>query len=133
LRGALGLGERTGDDRFLVSAAVLQLIAAFAERRPVLALVDDAHWLDASSALAEQAAAITDEPLARADCARVRGIAELQHGRRSQALRIFLAGSESSPTIVAHLRSVFSKLGITSRSQLARLPLGEGLAAATAA
>src|SRR5262245_51761381 len=50
LRGALGLGERTGDDRFLVSAAVLQLIAAFAERRPVLALVDDAHWLDASSA-----------------------------------------------------------------------------------
>src|SRR5262245_52047449 len=50
LRGALGLGERTGDDRFLVSVAVLQLIAEFAERRPVLALVDDAHWLDASSA-----------------------------------------------------------------------------------
>ena len=32
LRGALGLGERTGDDRFLVSVAVLQLIAEFAER-----------------------------------------------------------------------------------------------------
>ena len=47
LRGALGLGERTGDDRFLVSVAVLSLIAEFAERRPVLALVDDAHWLDA--------------------------------------------------------------------------------------
>ena len=50
LRGALGLGDRTGDDRFLVSVAALQLLAAFAERRPVLALIDDAHWLDAPSA-----------------------------------------------------------------------------------
>jgi DNA-binding CsgD family transcriptional regulator len=50
LRGALGFEERTGDDRFLVSVAVLSLLAEFAERRPVLALIDDAHWLDASSA-----------------------------------------------------------------------------------
>src|SRR5437867_672480 len=49
LRGALGLGERTADDRFLVSVAVLTLLAEFAERRPVLGLIDDAHWLDTSS------------------------------------------------------------------------------------
>jgi DNA-binding NarL/FixJ family response regulator len=38
------------------------------------------------------------------------------------AAQLFL----SPRTIDAHLRSVFSKLGITSRTQLARLPLGIG-------
>jgi DNA-binding CsgD family transcriptional regulator len=50
LSGALGLGERSGEDRFLVSLAVLTLLAEFAEQRPMLALIDDAHWLDEPSA-----------------------------------------------------------------------------------
>ena len=50
LEGALGLAERAGDDRFLISAACLTLIAELADRRPVLCLIDDAQWLDTPSA-----------------------------------------------------------------------------------
>jgi predicted ATPase len=50
LRGALGLSEGGGDDRFLISLATLSLLAETAERQPLLCLVDDAHWLDEASA-----------------------------------------------------------------------------------
>jgi DNA-binding CsgD family transcriptional regulator len=54
LRSALGLSKGDGHERFLVFAACLSLLSELSERRPVLCLVDDAHWLDAASADALQ-------------------------------------------------------------------------------
>ncbi len=49
LKAALALDPPTAPDPFAVSAATLSLLAAAAEHQPVLAVVDDAHWLDAAS------------------------------------------------------------------------------------
>ncbi len=49
LAGALALGPPTPGDRFAAAAATISLLAAGAEEVPVLAVVDDAHWLDTPS------------------------------------------------------------------------------------
>lgn len=50
LAGALGLAPAAPADRLLISAAVLGLLAAAAEDRPVLCIVGDAQWVDRPSA-----------------------------------------------------------------------------------
>jgi DNA-binding NarL/FixJ family response regulator len=52
LAGALAVGPVTRADRFAICAATFSLLSAAAATRPVLAVVDDAHWLDAASAQA---------------------------------------------------------------------------------
>src|SRR6185503_7117990 len=50
LESALALRPAQAEDRFAVGAATLSLLAAFAETEPLAVLVDDAQWLDGSSA-----------------------------------------------------------------------------------
>lgn len=50
LAGALALGPPASQDRFAVAAATLSLLAAASQGGSLLCLVDDAHWLDPSSA-----------------------------------------------------------------------------------
>jgi DNA-binding CsgD family transcriptional regulator len=66
LRVALGVSSGDAPDRFLVAVAVLNLLSATAEKRPLLCLVDDAAWLDAASmqALGFVARRLVAEPMA---------------------------------------------------------------------
>jgi DNA-binding CsgD family transcriptional regulator len=49
---AFGLAANGQDNRFLVSVAVLGILAGLAAESPVLCVVDDAQWLDDASAVA---------------------------------------------------------------------------------
>ena len=52
MESALALRPGPGQERFAVGAATLSLLAAYAEDAPVAVVIDDAHWLDGSSAQA---------------------------------------------------------------------------------
>ena len=52
LQIAFGMSAGPAPDRFLVALAVLHLVSAIAEERPLVCVVDDVQWLDQASAQA---------------------------------------------------------------------------------
>jgi DNA-binding CsgD family transcriptional regulator len=49
VRALVDLTPQEGTSTFALGAAVLSLLSLVSQREPVLALIDDAHWMDASS------------------------------------------------------------------------------------
>ncbi len=66
LEAALGITAEDGPDTFRVAVATLRLVASAAEAKPLVLIVDDAHWLDRSSldVLRFVARRVEGEPLA---------------------------------------------------------------------
>jgi hypothetical protein len=137
---AFGLSTGQAPNAFLVGLAVLGLLSEAAEDRPLLCVVDDAQWLDRSSAraLACVARRLLAEKIALVVAARelpdgLTGLPQLhvEPLRRGDAISRLVARGDSNREIAAqlfispstveyHLRKVFRKLDVKSRTQLAR-------------
>jgi DNA-binding CsgD family transcriptional regulator len=138
LAGALGLAPSPHPDRLLISAAVLGLLAAAAESRPMLCVVDDAQWVDRPSAeaLVFTARRLQAERIAILFGVRegeirqfeAAGVPELELTGLSQlsAAAVLAAGRASSPAPAVRDRLLAEADG----NPLALLELPEGLSAA---
>jgi DNA-binding CsgD family transcriptional regulator len=105
LATAFGLSAGTAPERFLVGLAALNLLSATAHDKPLLCVVDDAHWLDRASAqaLAFVARRLLADPVALVFATRVQteelaGLAELiVDGLRDDDARALLASAIEGP------------------------------------
>ena len=134
LRGALGLDAPAGDDRFLIGAAVLSLLAAAAESAPVVGLVDDAHWLDRASAdaLAFAARRLNAEPVALVFAVRddasafdAAGLPELRIGHLDEPAARELLSEHAGAALSAEVRDQL--VSISGGNPLALLELPAAL------
>jgi len=105
LSTAFGLSAGSAPEGFLVGLAVLSLLAAAAEERPLLCVIDDAQWLDRASAqlLAFVARRLLADPVALVFATREReeafsGLPELVvEGLDTDHARALLAATVKGP------------------------------------
>ena len=129
-----GLSSGAAPDRFLVGLAVLSLLSEAAEQRPLLCVIDDAQWLDRTSALtlAFVARRLLAEPVGIVFAAREPGqelhrLPELEvHGVRNGDARALL-GSAVRFKLDEHVRERI--IAETRGNPLALLELPRGLTA----
>ena len=104
LAGALALAPASAGDRFAIGAATLSLLSAAAEEAPLALLVDDAHWLDDSSAQALLFAArrLVADPIALILSAR-EGETSLLDGADLRVLRLAGLDRADAATLLADM------------------------------
>ena len=126
IESALALRPGTGHERFAVGAATLSLLAAYAEEAPVAVVIDDAHWLDGSSAQALLFAfrRLVADPIAVLIAVR-EGEASLLDGADLPTLRVGGLTSEEATALVGGLapEAVTRLYGATGGNPLALLEL----------
>ena len=112
LEAALALGPPVADDRLAVAAATLALLAAAAEHRPLLVIVDDAHWLDDASreAILFAARRLGDESICLLIASREHGLAADGIPRLAvpplserDALELLSARADLAPSVAARI------------------------------
>ena len=105
LESALALRPARSADRFAVGAATLSLLAAFADERPLLVLVDDVQWLDGASADALLFAfrRLLAEPIAVLLAAR-QGEPSLLDGAGLRSLPLSGLDVEAAAALLGHVR-----------------------------
>ncbi|WP_030477315.1 helix-turn-helix transcriptional regulator [Lentzea albidocapillata] len=136
---AFGLADGTPDP-FRVGLAALELLAAAATERPLLCVVDDAHWMDAASvgALTFLARRVAAEPIAMVFAARdsgvLRGLDELPGltvGGLSDAQARALLAQEKTVTLDERVRDRLLAEARGNPLALIELPKAGGFALPT--
>ncbi|WP_020672444.1 AAA family ATPase [Amycolatopsis nigrescens] len=136
---AFGLADGAPDP-FRVGLAALELLAAAAAERPMLCVVDDAHWMDAASAKAVTflARRIAAEPIAMVFAARdsgaIRGLDELPGltvGGLSDAQARALLAEEKTATLDERVRDRLLAEARGNPLALIELPKAGGFALPT--
>jgi DNA-binding CsgD family transcriptional regulator len=135
LGAAFGLNAGTAPERFLVGLAGLSLLSETAHERPLLCVVDDAHWLDRASAqaLAFVARRLLADPLAlvfatREESIELAGLPELVVGGLGEDDARALLGSAVDGPLDHRVRDRI--VAETRGNPLALLELPRGLTAA---
>ena len=123
---AFGVSSGRTPDRFLVALAVLSLLCAAADERPLLCLVDDAQWLDAAST---QVLAFVARRLLADPVAIVFGVREALAGRTFDGLPEMAVGGLDEPDARAlWSRAVPGQLHASVRDRLIAETRGSPLA-----